>query len=447
MLHYTVTIDILRRMDNIDNSRKRRIIFLIFFLIYFFTILWFAVLKRSIEYRIARLELFWSYREWFAGNVKLGNEIIANIALFIPFGFLLSLVLPVAKSGKRAILSITIAVLLSLLIETLQLFLMRGLFEWDDIISNTIGSLIGVFLNAFFKNLLNDKHFTIIIISIGTIISVICVACIIIRSHGGIIDIGTDMTSRAYCFQIEDVMVKNGELNISGFAFQYEHPDKKPSLSLQSEKNEVKLITDYGDSRPDVNDYFLCDIDYTNSGFTSVGTVGNDIEYEIMIRWPWSPKISTGVFIHSETIHYASDAIFVPPDVKNAPELMEIVKNGILRIYRPDFHCWVYQLDGDLYWITEPGFAFEDDGTTYIQYQIWTTQLEKLPSKRVAHGNSWDNISGYFEDYELKGNFGPYRIMKRQIPTDYSITSILTGYYVKGNWIWKNYFRPIYKFH
>ena len=38
------------------------------------------------------------------------------------------------------------AILFSFTIEMLQLFLMRGLFEWDDVFSNTLGAAIGVAL-------------------------------------------------------------------------------------------------------------------------------------------------------------------------------------------------------------------------------------------------------------------------------------------------------------
>lgn len=77
---------------------------------------------------------------------------------------------------------------------------------------------------------------------------------------------------------------------------------------------------------------------------------------------------------------------------------------------------------------------------------MWTTQIQNLPEKRLENHHYWDNIGGYFEKYELEGDFGDYRVMKREIPTDYSVTSIVTGYYKNGEWIWKSYFRPIYEF-
>ena len=135
-----------------------------------------------------------------------------------------------------------------------------------------------------------------------------------------------------------------------------------------------------------------------------------------------------------------------PAEPAGGADLDEIVENGVLRVSRPDCHCWVYQKGWSLYWIADKDFAFEEDGTTYIQYQLYTTQTERLPEKRLAKGHLWDNIGGYFEKYELEGDFGGYRVMKRDIPTAYSVTSIVTGYYKNGEWIWKNYFRPFYQF-
>ena len=121
----------------INNTRKRATLLIIFF-IYILTVLWYTVFKRNIAIHNAQFELFWSYKKWFAGDTDLGQEIKANIVMFLPFGFLLSAVLPTTpsfKGGKKAAVVISAAIIFSLIIETLQLFLMRGLFEWDDVFS------------------------------------------------------------------------------------------------------------------------------------------------------------------------------------------------------------------------------------------------------------------------------------------------------------------------
>lgn len=441
--HYRCVSDV---GDTSIESKRKRITPLIFLIIYIYTVLWFTVLKRSTGYHVAQFELFWSYKKWLAGDVNLGNEIMANVAMFIPFGFLLSAVLPHSsrfRGGKKVAVIIAAALAFSLLIETLQLLLMRGLFEWDDLISNGAGAVIGVAIYSLLGKPLKEKHRNRVILSVCMFFTIICFFVFI---SGGNIDLEADTTSRAYCFQVDSVKRNVGEIELSGFAFRYDYADGKPVLTLRSKDGEVKLTMEYGQPRPDVNDYFFCNRNYTDCGFTARGQADSETEYEIFIRWPWSPEVSTGVFIGHDGIHYSSDDTFTAPEIEGAPGLKKIIEEGTLRVYRPDYHCWVYQLGWFLYWIAEPGFSFEEDGTTRIQYQMWTTQTERLPEKRLAHGNLWDNISGHFEKYEMKGDFGPYRVMKREIPTAYSVTSIVTGYYQNGEWIWKNYFRPVYCF-
>ena len=132
----------------INNTRKRTALLTIFF-IYILTVLWYTVFKRNIAIHNAQFELFWSYKKWFAGDTDLGQEIIANIVMFIPFGFLMSALLPTTpsfKGGKKAAVVISAAIIFSLIIETLQLVLMRGLFEWDDVFSNAVGAALGLLL-------------------------------------------------------------------------------------------------------------------------------------------------------------------------------------------------------------------------------------------------------------------------------------------------------------
>ena len=48
-------------------------------------------------------------------------------------------------------------VLVSAVIETSQLVFMRGLFEWDDMIHNGLGCMIGsMIINLFMKNKIRD---------------------------------------------------------------------------------------------------------------------------------------------------------------------------------------------------------------------------------------------------------------------------------------------------
>ena len=88
------------------------------------------------ERGVGRVELvpFWSY-----SHPELRMEIILNYILFIPLGILLYLC-----SGEKYGLRVVIAgLLLSVSIELIQLLFNIGLFEFDDMIGNTVGCLIG----------------------------------------------------------------------------------------------------------------------------------------------------------------------------------------------------------------------------------------------------------------------------------------------------------------
>lgn len=357
--------------------------------------------------------------------------------MFAPFGFLAACLLQTYGRLNRRTLIITAAVGMtaSLTIEILQLVFMRGLFEWDDVFSNTLGAVVGIII---FNLLLRMKRNSVIIHSASGIFFVVC--AIVILTGRSIADVEADITPRMFWFEVGEVQVTDNTVTIEGTAVRYDHEDETPEIILRSTDTgkRVKLKTT---SNRETSDYLGVDVN-SFSATGKLGVSGSD-EYEVMIRWPWTMTLSTGTFISGSDIHYYQSSELVEPDMSYAPDLRGIVENGMLRVYRPDFHCWVYQKDWSLYWIVDEDFDFEEDGSTYIQYQLWTTQTDKLPQKRLENNWLWDNIGGHFEDYEVQGDFGLYRVMKRDIPTAYPVTAIETGYYKDGAWVWKYYFRPV----
>ena len=104
---------------------KKKVLVVLYILI----ILWITLFsRRPMETRIFR-GLFW--------EVRMGywNNIIQNILLFIPLGFLIG--------GKRGIIA---GVLLSIGIELTQYIAVLGYCELDDALNNTIGAAIGALL-------------------------------------------------------------------------------------------------------------------------------------------------------------------------------------------------------------------------------------------------------------------------------------------------------------
>ena len=83
---------------------------------------------------------FWSWREVLIGNTYMLTEIVLNVILFIPIGILIPVLLHRRIRWWQALL---IGVLLSAVIEVSQLVTCRGLFEWDDMIHNGVGCMVG----------------------------------------------------------------------------------------------------------------------------------------------------------------------------------------------------------------------------------------------------------------------------------------------------------------
>ena len=96
---------------------------------------------RSEELRY-NIQPFWTYIEMVKGGWRAGRlfeQLLLNVAMFIPIGFLLTML---AYEGKFLTIFLWCSGI-SGSIEILQLLTKRGLFEFDDILHNTIGALIG----------------------------------------------------------------------------------------------------------------------------------------------------------------------------------------------------------------------------------------------------------------------------------------------------------------
>ena len=105
-----------------------------FLVIYLFFIAYMTFAFREAGYSRGEFEVFWSYKQFFASD-WMRLEILNNIWLFVPLGAAL-------YSPEHRFRWIW-AVLLSVLIEFIQFETGMGLCEIDDVISNTMGALIG----------------------------------------------------------------------------------------------------------------------------------------------------------------------------------------------------------------------------------------------------------------------------------------------------------------
>ena len=148
-----VTITLMTTMgSNLKCSRITTIaIILIIYLIYLFTFT-LVPFEFSLDKSLALSRMFYGDLETFSTNISsFVEDIIINILLFIPFGFLIYGLLQVSE--KRWIIKIVLTAIsgfiLSFIIEFCQLFLPRGP-SLTDIFANTVGAITGALIATFY---------------------------------------------------------------------------------------------------------------------------------------------------------------------------------------------------------------------------------------------------------------------------------------------------------
>ena len=90
-----------------------------------------VLIRKPFEGEHIKLELFWSWKQWKVQK----EQILTNVIMFVPVGVL------AGRIWRWR--GLWVAVGLSVAIEVLQLVSHRGLCEFDDVIHNVIGAVIG----------------------------------------------------------------------------------------------------------------------------------------------------------------------------------------------------------------------------------------------------------------------------------------------------------------
>ena len=142
-------------------KKKHKPFLIIIFILYFVSLVYILLLKGNISispkdftiahhgtfrmpgnYNLTLLETIRLYITDIKVNQHLNSylNLIGNIILFIPFGFMF----PLLTSRRRtALLTFLTATLFILLIEFIQLITVWGIFDVDDYILNILGVMIG----------------------------------------------------------------------------------------------------------------------------------------------------------------------------------------------------------------------------------------------------------------------------------------------------------------
>ena len=121
---------------------KKQVLLLAMFIGYVIMVIGVTFLMRGSNYQGGMdLSLFSSYREaWYSFSARHWQSIFLNIFMFIPFGIIFPLLHP---RLRKAVWTIGVAALFTLLIESVQLLTGYGIFAVDDIFNNLLGAIIG----------------------------------------------------------------------------------------------------------------------------------------------------------------------------------------------------------------------------------------------------------------------------------------------------------------
>lgn len=259
---------------------------------------------------------------------------------------------------------------------------------------------------------------------------------------------------------IEDVNIENDYINISGYAFIIEKNILESEISIFLRnvitEQEVWLNTEQV-YRPDVNEYYNFKYDYSNSGFKSsarLKQIKQNETYEIIVNIDYIEKIdninkektrktvSTNQYLLDNKIYTYNPENFDIPEMNiNSMLLREVFLNGQLCFYNRTIGMYIYQYRDSLYWIASENFVFGEK-ETYIPYQIFTSDIYKLPENCISYG--FEILDFNFENYEYKDEETfPYRVAIREMPQEYPITFIISGVYDRDmkETLWSNTFQ------
>ncbi len=142
--------------NNIKNN-KSFLCDLLFF-IYFFIVIYRTLLQRDFSYNPLS-EVFDGWTIFKTQYTGLDYQVIGNVTMFLPFGFLWTLSFEREKKSAKALLNTALSSLLfSAFIEITQLIFSKGTFQFSDIAYNTLGGVLGAVIFIIIKLIISKKR-------------------------------------------------------------------------------------------------------------------------------------------------------------------------------------------------------------------------------------------------------------------------------------------------
>lgn len=130
-----------KKRNNTGNEIPKIKIFLGSLFVMYVVVLLCATLARQGYGRVIKFQPFSSYMAaWNSASASEWRNLVVNILLFIPLGFLLPLI---STRFHKCWNTYAAGILMAVFIEGVQYVFQRGIVEFDDIMNNTLGTMIG----------------------------------------------------------------------------------------------------------------------------------------------------------------------------------------------------------------------------------------------------------------------------------------------------------------
>lgn len=120
-------------------------IYIVIFTAYMFTILELSYFSRITGSRNSVSLIF---LETWGNSIQSKAYVIENVLMMVPFGILLPIIL---KSARNALCCVPLGFMFSTCLEYAQFYSQRGHMQVDDIVMNTIGTVVGFIVYSLYK--------------------------------------------------------------------------------------------------------------------------------------------------------------------------------------------------------------------------------------------------------------------------------------------------------
>ncbi|HUQ66690.1 MAG TPA: VanZ family protein [Flavitalea sp.] len=157
-----------------DNNVTNKLTYILF-IIYLIALFWILLFKLGVRFSYMgnrSINLIPFYKSSISnGKIDVG-EIILNVVIFVPLGIYAGILFKRWTTANKLFFFFIISVIL----ESLQLILKIGAFDITDVITNTLGGIIGLMtfkaIHKLFHNSEKAQKFINIIAAIGTVLMI-----------------------------------------------------------------------------------------------------------------------------------------------------------------------------------------------------------------------------------------------------------------------------------